>query len=293
MDFRFLFTAVAASALFSNGASAETLDNSAIINLVNAGIGSAAIIAKIETSDNTFDVTTTAIIALAQAGVNSEVIAAMIAAQDDAEEAATSELSLDSPDPMIPHPPGVYLLIESQDTSRMELINATSSNQTRSGGFLGYALTAGIAPMSFKTSIPNQSARVVTSEVRPTFYFYFDQATASLSDGARNSFWGQSQVTSPAEFSLVEFDVKRDRREARVGSFSIAGARQGVDSEDQIQFDFNMIMPGVFEVRPTIDLEPGEYGFIYSASSGGGVGAAGVGAMTSRIFDFSVVRVGE
>ena len=49
-----------------------------------------------------------------------------------------------------------------------------------------------------------------------------------------------------------------------------------------------LIAPGVYEVQPGQELETGEYGFLYSASTGGGVGVAGVGAMTSRIFDFSI-----
>ena len=268
---------------------AEVLDNATVVDLISAGLGSEAVIAKIESSETAFDVSTSAIIALAQAGVSSDIIAAMIGSQDGQEQAAAGELSWDSPDPLVPHFPGVYLLSSHLDPPRMEVINATTSNQTRTGGFLGYALTGGLASMSFKTTIPNRNARLTAEGNRPTFYFYFDQSVSSLSRGASDSFWAQGSVTSPAEFSLVRFDVKRDRREAKVGSFSLlGGARQGVMSEDQIATEYTSVAPGVFEVRPAIDLEPGEYGFIYSAASGGGTGAAGVGAMTSRIFDFSI-----
>lgn len=278
----------AALLVFASPAIAEVLDNQQVMALVSAGLGDEAVIAKIETTQSTFDTSTPAIIALSQAGVSSDVIAAMITVGRAVEVQAAQEMSLDSPDPMVPHYPGVYLLADGLAQPQMLAIDATTSNQTRTGGFLGYALTGGIASMSFRTAIPNRSARVVTENTRPKFYFYFDQATSSLSGGARDGFWVSGAVTSPAEFSLVQFDVKRDRREARVGSFNIAGARSGVMEEDQIAFSYTLISPGVYEVVPSIDLEPGEYGFLYSASTGGGPGMAGVGSMTARIFDFSI-----
>lgn len=273
----------------SGTASAEVVSNQTVLDLEAAGLGDAAIIAKIETSETTFDTSTTAIIALSQAGVSSDVIAAMIAAGRSNEVRAEQELSADSPDPTVPHYPGVYLLADWLPEPRMQSIDATTSNQARTGGFLGYALTGGIVPMRFKTAIPNRSARVFAAQRRPVFYFYFDQSVGSLSSGVRDSFWASGAVTSPAEFSLVRFDIRRDRREAEVGSFNITGARQGVADGDQIALTYETVSPGVFRVTPGIDLQPGEYGFIYSAATGGGgVGASGVGAMTSRIFDFSI-----
>ena len=74
-----------------------------------------------------------------------------------------------------------------------------------------------------------------------------------------------------------------------MGKFNIAGAKSGVMDKDRISFDYAQISPGVFQVLPNAELQPGEYGFLYSATTGGGgVGIAGMGAMTSRIFDFSI-----
>lgn len=275
-------------ALMSSPAMAEVIDNQIVMDLVRAGLGNDAIIAKIATSETTFNTDTTALIALSEAGVASDVIAAMITAGSTPQVQAAPAFSMDSPDPSVPHYPGVYILADWLPDPRMQVIDATISNQTRTGGFLGYALTGGIASMSFRTAIPSRAARVVTQNHRPTFYFYFDQATSAPSGGARDGFWMSGAVNSPAVFSLVQFEVKRDRREARVGSFNIAGARSGVMEEDQIPFSYTLISPGVYEVVPNIDLEPGEYGFLFSTSTGGGVGMAGVGAMTARIFDFSI-----
>lgn len=286
---KYLGMAAAAAFFCVTAAHAETLNNQAVVALVSAGLGDEAVVAKIDGSATQFDTSTEALVALKNAGVSSAVIAKMITAGTAASVSANAAASLDSPDPRAPHPAGVYMLADWAQPSKMMVIDATTSNQTKSGGFLGYALTGGLASMNFKTSVPNAHARVQTAETRPTFYFFFDQANASLSNGARDGFWAAGSVTSPAEFSLVRFDVKKNSREAKVGSFSIAGAKSGVMDKDRIPFTYTMVSPGVYEVKPGQPLDKGEYGFLYSASTGGGgIGVAGVGAMTSRIFDFSI-----
>jgi hypothetical protein len=277
-----------AAGTFSIPALAETLNNAKVIELVKVGLGDEAVVAKIKASATQFDTSTEALIALKQAGASSSVIAAMIEASSGSNVSANAQMSSDSPDPKVPHPSGIYLLADWMPEAKMLVIDATTSNQTKTGGFLGYALTGGIASMSFKTVVPNQHARIATQRPRPTFYFYFDQAGRSLSNGGASSFWVAGAVTSPNEFSLVRFDVKNDRREARVGKFNIGGAKAGVMDKDRIPFSYTTVAPGVYEVKPDNELTGGEYGFIYSSSTGGGVGMAGMGAQTSKIFDFSI-----
>lgn len=278
-----------AAVTFSVPVAAETLNNANVIELVKIGLGDEAVVAKIKASAAQFDTSTSALIALKQAGASSSVIAAMIEAANGANVSANAQMSSDSSDPKVPHPSGIYLLADWLPEPKMMVIDATTSNQTKTGGFLGYALTAGIASMSFKTVVPRPNARVVTQRTRPTFYFYFDQAGRSLSNGGGSAFWVAGAVTSPNEFSLVRFDVKNDRREAKVGKFNIGGAKAGVMDKDRIPFTYTTIAPGVYEVKPDNELAGGEYGFIYSASTGGGgVGIAGMGAQTSKIFDFSI-----
>lgn len=281
------FVVAAAMLAFAAPVHAETLDNRAVIQLVEVGLGEEAIIAKIGSAPSRFAVATDDLVALKKAGVPSAVIAAMIGAADAAAVSSAATLSLDSPDPLVPHAAGVYMLADWLPEPKMLVIDATTSNQTKTGGFLGYALTGGIAPMSFKAVVPNQQARIRTVQARPVFFFYFDEATASLSRG-NSGFWNAGAVTSPAEFSLVAFKVKSDRREAKVGQFNMAGAKAGVMDKDRIAFDYERIAPGVFKVMPQGELPAGEYGFIYSTSTGGGPGVASMGATTSRIFDFSI-----
>uniref|UniRef100_UPI00341D44F1 hypothetical protein n=1 Tax=Sphingomonas bacterium TaxID=1895847 RepID=UPI00341D44F1 len=269
----------------TTSASAETLNNGTVIALTQAGLGDEAIIAKIKTSSASYDLSTDQIIALKKQGVSGPVIAAMLSASNPT--AGTTAFSMDAADPAVPHPPGVYLLVDGP-TPSMKRIDATVSNQAKTGGILGYALTSGIASMSIKAAIPGESARTNTISAQPVFYFFFDESNP---DSARQAVtWSSgsnASVTSPNEFTLVKLDQKKGRREARVGSMNIGGAKTGVMDKDQIPFDYDMVRPGVFKATPRMALKPGEYGFMYAITGGGGGGFAG-GAMTARIFDFSV-----
>ncbi|KQN94064.1 hypothetical protein ASE95_04100 [Sphingomonas sp. Leaf231] len=271
-------------------ASAETLTNATVITLVKAGLGDEAVLAKIKATPGQFDLSTDQIIALKQQGVSSAVIAAMLAAGGNAAGAASAS-SIDSPDWRVPHPAGIYLLKGTGDTAQMARIDPTTANQTKTGGMLGYMMTGGIASIKMKSVVPNARARIRGQQPRPEFFFYFDEANSSLSHGANTgSFLAGPTVTttSPNEFSLIRFDVKQNRREARVGSFNIAGSKTGVMDKDRIAFSYDRVAPGVFRVRPDADLAPGEYGFLYSMSAGSGSGMYSGGVMTARVFDFAV-----
>ena len=266
---------------------AETLTNDMVVSLVQAGLGDDAVIAKIKASAAHYALSTDDLITLKKRGVSGPVIAAMIDAGSQGAVSSKAAFSADSPDPLVPHPSGVYL---ANDAS-MVRIDPTTSNQSKTGGILGYAFTGGIASLSIKAVIPNITARVRTGRARPTFYFYFDEATRGLSQAGGASLWlsgPASAITSPNEFSLIRFDVKKDRRETRVGSMNLAGAKAGVMDKDRIPFDYEQVTPGVFKVTPSADLPSGEYGFIYSVSAGAGPGMWGNGTGSARIFDFAI-----
>lgn len=269
----------------------EVLTNDTVVALAGAGLGEQTIVAKVKASPSTFDTSAAKLIALKRQGISDAVIAAMVEASSRSQVSAAAMGASDSPDPRAPHASGIYLLAERNPPSKMVRIDATSSNQTKTGGILGYALTGGIAKIKINTVVPGSAARVRTVSPRPRFYFYFDQANSGLSSGAPGGFWiagPVSAVTSPNEFSLVRFNVKKDRREASVGSFNMAGAKAGVQDNQRVPITYVDVRPGVFEVTPQRDLPPGEYGFVYSSSTGGGIGVNAAGATMSRIFDFSI-----
>lgn len=263
-------------------ARAETLTNKDVVTLLQAGLGEEAVVAKIETSDAKFVTDTATLLSLRAQKVPSSVIAAML--KRSSEPVALSD---NSPDPRVPHYSGVYLFDDASAEKRMWKIDPTASTQTKTGGILGYALTAGIASASVKAVIPGATARFSSPHARPVFYIFFDGAQGQPSTAFTTGFGGA--VQSPNEFSLVELKKKDGRREARIGSLNIAGAKAGVMDKDQIPFTYDQISPGVYKVQPQSDLKPGEYGFIFATGGGVGPGLAGsAGTAGARIFAFSV-----
>ena len=272
--------ALGCALLFASPAAAETLTNATVISLVRAGLGNEAVIAKIKASDGKYDLSTNDLITLKNEGVPGDVIAAMLDAS--VKPAGPAAMSLTDINPMTPHPSGVYL-IDTQ-ANRLDRIDPTVSSQAKTGGIWGYALTGGIASMSIKVAVGGEAARVAAPSGRPSFYFFFDESNPSTSNLASAWAAGSAQtVTSPGEFTLTKLMQKKGRREARVGSTNIGGSKMGVMDHDRILFDYDMVRPGVYKITPKQALEPGQYGFIYALSGNGTKGA-----MTARIFDFSV-----
>jgi hypothetical protein len=272
--------ALGCALFFASPAAAETLNNATVIQLVQAGIGNDAVIAKIKATDGKYDLGTDDLIALKTAGVPGDVIAAMIAGP--AKPATATAMSLTAIDPMVPHPSGLYLI--DTPANRVNRIDPTVSNQAKTGGIFGYALTGGIASMSIKVAISGEAARVMSPSGSPSFYFFFDASNPQTANITSSWAAGSAQtVSSPSEFTLIKLMEKKGRREARVGSMNIGGAKTGVMDHDRIPFDYQMVREGVYKVTVKQPLEAGQYGFIY-ALSGGGTG----GAMTARIFDFAV-----
>jgi hypothetical protein len=253
--------------LLSVPVAAETLNNDSVLTLLSAGLGDEVVIAKIKTSPSRFELTTAHVIALKDKGISGPVLAAMISASATPIQMA---MSVDSPDPMVPHPSGIYLA----GLTKMTRIESTTTRQARTSGMFGYMLTSGLSGMRVKAAVNGPRAALSTAEQIPVFYFYFDQAAQGL--GAAGG-----AVTSPNEFSLTRFEAKADKREAVVGSVGLGGAKSGLRDKDQHDFTARQIAPGVYKIVPNLPLKAGEYGFIS--------GAVGAGAnATFRVFDFAV-----
>ena len=259
----------------SNGGG-EVLTNDSIMSLVAAGLGPDTLVAKISASRGNYDTSTNGLIQLKKANVPDAVIAAMV---NRSKSPVMANASLDNrnPDPMAPHSPGIYLL-DPRGPGQMDRIDPTVSNQTKTSNIIGFALTYGLSSAKVKTVIPNPSARVQAIGGRPTFYFFFNQTSvvASISDFSTGFSVGAS---SPSEFSLIRLQKKGDHREAVIGSLGFASAKSGISDKARVAFTYDDVAPGVFRVTPTVDLQPGEYGFVYSVSGSTSI---------ARIFDFSV-----
>jgi hypothetical protein len=262
----------------------EVLTNKEVLKLAKAGLPADVIVAKIKSIGGNFQVSTDDLIELKSSGVPGPVLIAML----ESRAASNSELSADSPDPNVPHYPGIYMF--GAEDQRMVRIQATASDQSRTGGTVGYLLTAGLAATSIKASIPGKNARVQSFNTQPVFYMFFDESVPRVLAVGSASVWqsnGGSITTSPSELSLVQFSEKKGTREARIGSSSIVGSKQGVMDKDRMALTIEEIRPGVFKVTPTEPLRPGEYGFIQPLSAGRGKGSDGSAA---RVYAFGIAE---
>ncbi len=260
----------------------ETLSNADVLMLLDAGLGEEAVIAKIETAQGNYATDISTLLELRERGVPSAVIAAMVK-----QASAAPEMSDSAADPLSPHFPGVYLYDDWSAQPRMWKIDPTSSTQTKTGGIFGYALTAGIASASVKAVIPGEEARYNVPKAKPVFYVYLDSANGGAS-GTFSTGFGAS-IQSPNEFSLVALEQKKGRREARIGSMNIAGAKAGVMDKDLIPFSYEQIAQGVFKLTPDAALEEGQYGFVFAVGGGAGPGLVGsAGTAGARVFAFGV-----
>lgn len=267
---------IAAPSQPTSSGTGEMLTDDTIVSLVKAGLGPDTIVAKINASRGSYDTSTDALIRLKQANVPDAVIAAMVN-RSKSPVMANAMFDNASPDPMAPHSAGIYLL-DPRGAGRMDRIDATVSNQTKTSNILGYAFTYGLSSAKVKTVIPNPTARVHAVGTHPVFYFFFNQSNvlASLTDFSTGF---TASASSPNEFSLIRLEKKKDHREAVVGSVAFASVKSGISDKARIAFTYDDVAPGVFKVTPTMDLPPGEYGFIYSVNGSD---------KSARIFDFSV-----
>jgi hypothetical protein len=266
-------------------ATEETLTNASVIELHNLDLGDAVVIEKIKTSKCEFDVSTDGLKQLKEAGVTADVIKAMITAMAPSKASAEAPAPPGDPnDPAAPHEPGIWLYEETDGKRKMTKLAPSVFAGTKSGGAWGVAW-GGTAKTRAVLSGPQAALQI--SDVRPTFYFYFEETQHGLSraDGA---------VTTPNEFFLSQMEVRKTKNERRlvVGKVSWGGSSFGPDQKATRPFDSEKIAPGVYKVVPTRDLDDGEYCFLYTGSTPvGGFGFMAGGA--NRAFDFGIRRSGS
>lgn len=262
---------IAAFAMIALPVHSETLTNDSIIALSKAGLGSEAIIAKIKASANRFDLSTESLVSLKRENVPDPVIAAMLNGTANTGVSGGAASDSDSPDPRAQHASGIYILEDASAPAKMQRMDATTSNQTKTTGILASAFSYGLAKINIVTVLPNVTARIKATSSRPIFYFYFSSPNSILSGSGFGGLGGMQlpgTATSPNEFSLVRFDTHKGDREVVLGQMNIVGIKGGVMDKARVSFSYSDVSPGVFKVTPDNDLPPGEYGFIYSSSTG-------------------------
>ena len=168
----------------------------------------------------------------------------------------------------------------------MSMLEPSVYSQGKTGGLFATAITYGIAKASIKAVIRNAHSNVRVVDPNAVFYFFFEMQNAGLSE-SQKPFGGTS---TPNEYTLLRFDVKKDTRETTTGKFNAYGGKGGTDDKAMVAFTYTKLRPGAYKVTLNAPIEKGEYGFV-SPSGGLVVGTMMGGASvagTSRVFDFGV-----
>ena len=254
------------------------LSNRSVIELVQDKLPEEVIIAKIQTSKTNFDVSTNGLVALNKAGVPASIIKAMMTpANNSISEKTTAG---DPNDPLVDHDAGIYIYYKTSGGKRKLVeLEPTVYTQGKSGGVFASAMTYGIAKVKWKAVVRSPHAAVSTIDADSAFYFYFEEKGAGLS----HSSFGTS---TPNEFTLLRFDVKKNERETIVMQANAFGSQSGSQDKSTVQFTFAKLRPGVYKVTPNAPLQPGEYCFL-SAEMGGAFAPGAAAA--NKLFDFGII----
>lgn len=292
-----------------------------VISMVQAGLSDDVIIARLRKEDKGFDLTPDEMIRIKNAKVSDVVLRTMLDPKaavntpasaisavppsivvstpnipmipgirspgvSGATPAPGSEAKGDPNDPMTPHDSGIYLMTKDRDGKpQMTVLERASYQGSKSGGYLGSAMTYGIVKAKTKAVIPGPRANLRVSESSPVFYFYFEDKQTGLG----KTYFGVGNLSNPNQFSLLKLEVNKQNRESTVGSFSSLGSSSGADAKAMVSFKSERLRPGLYKVSVE-GLKNGEYCFVASSNSGVSSPYAAM-AMTnaaSDIFDFGV-----
>jgi hypothetical protein len=248
----------------------DVLTNADILKMVEAKVGDDIIIGKIKSSPNNYDTSIDAILKLKAAGVSDAVIHAMVdagpAAKPVVKEVSAKKPPPDPNDPMSPHPIGIYWKPNQGTDKRLMRLEPYTYSQSRCG--------AGIMKMTCKIIITGDRAALRVTEAAPEFWFYFATGQDAFS---------ASGPSSTDDFVLARLEKKSNERQLAVGQGGVTGIKAGVRPQDKVAVESKQVAPGIYQVRPSKPLEPGEYAFLRAAvtmeSASGG-----------KVFDFGVDR---
>jgi hypothetical protein len=256
------------------------LTRDTVIQMVKAGLPEDVIVSKIRSEPNPPKWSADDLIALKSSGTSDSVLRALVSpgptADPPAVGSAVRVASADPDDPMAPHDPGVYIMITTREggKKKMVLIERAGSGRVKTADVWGHVLTAGVVKAKAKTEIPGSRAPVRTAEARPEFYMYFP---GSGNLGATDT------ISSPAQFSLLQLEPKKDHRETTIYKLGFGTASAGNDEKKTRGFNAEKIRPYTYKVIPDASLQAGEYAFIAATGMSGSNAAANV-----VIFDFGV-----
>lgn len=220
----------------------ETLTNKDIIELTKAGLSSEIIISKIDKTYCNFNLSTNGIIELKKANVNEMAIKAMIAKMNSSAEMAPTMTSGTSKSTdvkkvneasieIINHP---YAWVKNKNTLLLEKGTASLSAKMKLMGFSG---TSTYYDLGGETS-------PVRISINDSLSFIINTGGGSI-----------------PELTLYKTTNSKGKRSAKVSTVQGLVPKKGEKNSDAIIFAATQLKNGIYEIKPSIKLDKGEYLF--------------------------------
>jgi len=211
----------------------KKLNNDDVLKMEKAGLDESTIVKAIESTPGEYDTSADGLIALKSGGASGAVLAAILSHGKQPAGSGSSAKSADG----YPQELGVYFLKGGAYVPiEPEIMNARTTNA------LATAYSMGAKAMKINGSVSGQHSKTsLGSDVR---VFFFDIA----------------EGVAPAEFTLLRFDEKGDRREIELGKARFS-TKTGVPEDRTIHFEPEKIDKGRYKITVG-NLKTGEYAFL-------------------------------
>jgi len=237
-----LFLVIASSMAFAAlavGQTTKKLNNESVLKMKSAGLDDTTIVKAIESTPGDYDVSADGLIALKSGGATEAILGAIL---QKAQTAAA--ITYVAAKPMDPIPPpsvypdelGIYAHVcDSYVELPAEIMNTRTTNA------LATAYSYGIKAMKINGWVTGQHSKTKFGSETTSFFLKIPEGVA------------------PAEYVLLAFNVKGDRREVELGRARFT-TRMGTEHA-AVNFESEKIDKGRYKITVR-NLKSGDYGFL-------------------------------
>jgi hypothetical protein len=232
------------------GWSQEVLSNQSVVNMVRAGLPESVIIAKIRTSANKFDLSSSSLIALKHDGVPDRVLDAMMGVASGG--VSSAPVAGPRPTRMRPVPPAAF--IAGTRVVRPGVFQVVGDQYVPLPATQGdIEDTDAFFTSKRELVLPGRRSQFRITDRQPTF------------------------ASSRGKMILVRLKLggSHDDRNLKYMNGYFFGSKIGFSSDDVIRVTSEKNSSGLLVIRPEQPLEPGEYAFTW-------------GVMANEVYDFGI-----
>lgn len=270
----------------------QALTNADVRALLEAGLPESVVVAKIATAPKVrFDTSADTLVALSQSGVPAAVLTAMV---QWGSRASPRELALRMNfGGTLCEAPGVFLE-QGEEIRALDMVgparHSSGSAMSEVAGAAIFRATRvflpGFLPSKTKVTLRGAAATFRITEREPTFLLCLPEFPLNAL-----GVHGFASI-DPASTQLVAFRVRKrkDERQFTTGNEGFFGVSEyGIPAKQLRDIAFSEVKPGVYRVRTTQPLKPGEYGFYNDASVPGvSMQVMAAGGLGGRLYAFGV-----